>query len=228
MSVQFKKSPLLQAVCEFRFEEEQWKGEAVGQFFEKWRDRLPTLLMPDFGQDAIRFFSKDSTRCVAMYPSYLSVSLSAPYTHWNDFKGFIEAVLSDYHQLAPIESFSRVGLRYLNAIKVTPPQPFEDYVALAPRNPEGMEPSEHRKFGFVMEQAVMVYFDLNGELHFRQGSRGNPEEGILLNLDFATYDASLVNFSNVMAWLQVAHDEIETVFLANITPRAREMFEEEL
>lgn len=91
-----------------------------------------------------------------------------------------------------------------------------------------MEPSEHRKFGFVMEQAVMVYFDLNGELHFRQGSRGNPEEGILLNLDFATYDASLVNFSNVMAWLQVAHDEIETVFLANITPRAREMFEEEL
>lgn len=226
MAIRFEAPPLVQAVCEFQFDENNWKGEAAGQFFERWRERLPTLLMPDFGQDAIRFFSEDSTRCVAMCPGLLSVSLSAPYTNWDDFKEFIEQALRNYHELAPINEFSRVGLRYLNSIKVPRPEPFDKYITLPPRTPDGMEPSQQRKVGFFVERTSMIYLDLNGELSFFQGVRGDPDEGVLLNLDFATHDASLLNISNVMDWLETAHDEIEKVFLRSITAHTRKAFQE--
>lgn len=225
MKIQFEKPPVVEALCDFRFQGE-WDQTVPTRFHEKWHDRLPLLRTPEKEGEPFRFWSEDETRLVQIAPRILTANFKRFYGSWAELRNFAEEVLRDYVEIAGEQPFSRVGLRYLNAVVVPPDAPFSDYIVAAPTAPPGLETSDQRKVEVSVSHTSLVMNDINGKLIYSLSCRGIMEEGVLLDFDVSTLDVKPVNLQNVFEWLDEAHEEIKNVFLANVTEKARAAFGE--
>lgn len=146
MGRRYRNPPVIEALCEFRFEPGQpWDLAVPGLVYEKIRDDFPkrrqarvleariTARPSEVGQeilttDRMQFLRKDEKALIQVGRDLLAVNHLRPYPSWQAFLPLIRQGLSAYREAAHPSGLSRVGLRYINRIEIPGPSiKLEDY-----------------------------------------------------------------------------------------------------
>lgn len=203
----------------------------------------PAGQQPPLTSQHLRFLSRDRRFCVVVSSSRVSVETTA-YPGWRDFRVMVERALAAVAKTeAPVPGLTRVGLRYIDEIRVPDPGPdggrWTHYidprlsgaatVSLAGRPPADMQAALQFDLG-EGHAAVVRYGARRGQAVGdaplrRRGSHGSEEEYFLFDVDsfwLAPAD-SLPEFS-VDAAMTIAnrlHEPVRNIFEASITDDLR-------
>jgi len=246
MGRMYKSPPLVEALCEFRFDPGQpWDWTIPGLIYAKLGEEFPKkqqrksyeLSVHEGPQEAaqvrreldrMRFVRKDDTALVQVGHDILSVNHLRPYPHWPAFKELIARVLDTYREVVEPKGFHRIGLRYINRIEIPEREQFEigDYVTAIPQIPDALPQAFLRWF----QTTDLPLEDINGILTLQSGDiRGEecPDQAIfLLDLDCRTVRPDEIALDEAIEWVEKAHEKIESAFEACITPKCRNIFQE--
>ena len=243
MRRRYSKSPIVEAVCEFRFEPGDWDNvipgliwEQVRSLFPKRRNavRLDVESVPGVGgfehkvtqESLTQYLEEDERRFMQVGPKALTVNHLAPYTSWQEFKPLIQQAFHVYSQEAKPKAKTRIGLRYINRI-ILPDEKIDlaDVLEFRPHIGAAL-PKDHVSFTVGAE----FPFEQGRDILRLQAASTVPDHkrriGILLDLDYFTLLPDSVGSGENADWLEVAHAHIEDAFEGSITDRLRQIFEE--
>lgn len=221
-----KHSPLIEAVCEFRFSpDSKWDWTIPGLLASEVKDQYPDCkeVAPNvvvFGNDPgfspmperIQLISSDGLSMVQTGPKMLSVNRLAPYESWDAFRAQILAGIEAHATVCSWQPISRIGLLYVNRLEKEPSglSPLQ----IGPRNEK--LPSVVRMSGFIQEWNLE--FDHSG-LTLRVKGEDVSESGVILQMDAFTTDHSwLGNPATIGNWIDQAHETIYQVFKSALRP----------
>ncbi len=247
MSRKYKKSPIIEAICEFQFEENsEWDFTVPGLVYDRIQKEFPTRrqaarvtmgiqsnvgnITPQFGAvHLMQFLRRDEKALMQIGPHILSINLLHPYSSWTEFLPLIQTGFNEYCDVAKPKDVQRIGLRYINRIEV-PDQDarLEDCL-------------EFRPFIGPMLPQKLDSFVLGGQIAYENSrdilslqlaslpglelSTANP--AVILSLDYFLAKPKGVPLDEALKWIEKAHKNIEDVFEGCITDRLRASFKEE-
>lgn len=232
------KPPLVEAVCEFRFDPSvKWDWTVPGRLYDRIQDEFPRSeqvqgfgFMLQVGEgpqaafpavqgglDRVVMSREDGSALVQVGPNQLVVNHKLPYPGWDAFFVLIERILKSYLDLVP-SPFQRVGLRYINQIPVPADQTMEigSLLTLAPPIP----PEIDRPLMSFYQRYELHHDEPKGILVHQTGLQQSPESVpiLTLDLDFGSFPTSAPGVSEAGPWLQDAHDRVEQAFQASVNP----------
>lgn len=239
----YRNPPITEAICEFRFEPgKAWDWTIPGLVYSKIKDEFPLKqqenaleisLTPKEGKitqeltgslSKMQFLREDKRAMVQVGPDLLSVNLFPPYSSWDHFQPLIAKNLQIYREEANPKGVRRIGLRYINKIQFSSPSiELMDFFNFYPRIPEAVQ----QRHGPFAMRVMMLYGEEGKEgdaLNVRMGHLPLDEQGnlaIALDLDYYLAKQGEVNLDQVMEWVNIAHDNLEVMFEACMTDRAR-------
>lgn len=238
----YKNSPIEEALVEFRFKPSQeWDLTVPGKLHEKLKTEYSgkprhqkTVEASVGGQPhqqanvtfrealaRIQFPTVDGTRLVAVGPDLLSISVLKPYEGWEAFRPRIEKALSAYQEVVGAQPVIRIGVRYINVIKVPSPT---------------VEPSHYFHFSpqhSATVNAKMVNFVSRVELRYDDGIKllltqasnqsqsDRPE--FIVDLD-VVWDIQPIPVPEIMEVVERLHEREGSAFEALITDNSRSIF----
>jgi uncharacterized protein (TIGR04255 family) len=204
----------------------------------------PTVQQPPLTTKIYRFLSRDRRLCVVVSPSRFSVETTA-YPGWHNFRVMVGRALSAVASAdARIPGLTRVGLRYIDEIRVPDPEPGDGRwtryidprlsgaadIALGGQRAADMQAALQFDLGEGYA-AVVRYGARRGQAVgnaplLRRGSHGPDDEYFLFDIDsFWQPPSELPEFSLELT-LSIAdrlHEPVRTVFEAAITGDLREI-----
>jgi uncharacterized protein (TIGR04255 family) len=244
MSRKYRNPPIVEALCEFRFEPgAPWDMAIPGLVYERIRDNFPKRRQvksfevsvaagPEgIGQqvltaDRMQFLREDEKALIQVGPNLLAVNHLKPYPTWQEFLTLIRQGFDSYLTAANPKGIQRIGLRYINRIEL-PGERVElaDYFEFRPfvgeRLPQDYGP-------FIV--GIQIPFEDSRDVLRLQLASAAPETpdaiAVMLDLDYFLVRAGGVSQDEVFEWIEIAHSHVEDVFEACITDRLRQMFEE--
>jgi uncharacterized protein (TIGR04255 family) len=242
----YKKSPIIEAVCEVQFEENSsWDLAIPGLVYEKIRTKFPirrqaarvTLGIstpeeqggPQIGTVPImQFLRKDEKALIQIGPNLLSVNILKPYPSWQKFLPSIKQGVKSYSAVVMPDSIHRIGLRYINQINF-PGQniKLEDYLEFRPFIGSNLP----QDFGSFITGIQIPYENSRDILNLQLASLPNngisaDNAAIILSLDYVLLKPGEVALGEIFEWVEIAHSHIEEVFEASISETLRNLFEE--
>ena len=241
----YEKSPIVEAVCEFRFDPApEWDLTIPGLVYEHLRDQFPTKrnryglpveLGEVFAEETLKelykqarimqFVSEDEHSLVQLGHHFLSVNQLRPYQSWERFRSLIEVGLNAYWEVAKPTKFTRIGLRYINRIDIPEKEAqSNEYLNAYPVVPE---PAGQKNYSWL-QRIELPYKDQDAVLILHVGTINHAEhdaDPFMLDLDFSTQQHPPV-ISEVFTWLHQAHDHLEEMFESSITDKTRELIKE--
>lgn len=240
MSRVYNRAPLIEALCEFRFQEDKsWDLTLPGLLYQKIEGKFPIKreqnaieLQVNAGDEVLgkvtprlRFFTVDERRLIQIGPGLLSANSLPPYPSWHEFRELIEFALNSYLSVTTSPQLTRIGLRYINKLDLNSSAPLRQYLNYHPALPRDLNGTLRN----VVQRVEVDFTAENGVLILTLAS--TPSEGqaihsLILDIDFATRDPSLVSLSTALGWVDRAHEQVELVFEASITDELRRTFEE--
>lgn len=244
MGKRYRYPPIIEALCEFRFEPSvPWDLAIPGLVYEKVRANFPkrkqakifevnfeassaSLEQRLTSTDRIQFWREDEKALVQVDQNLLAVNQLKPYQSWQDFLPLIRQGFDAYVKVANPKGIQRIGLRYINRIEI-PGQDIEleDYLEFRPF----VGPDLPQNFDSFFAGIQIPYEQGRESLRLQIASTATeaPDRAaVLLDLDYYLAQPNHVTLENAFEWVQIAHDHIERVFEACITDRLREMFQE--
>ncbi len=244
MGRKYKNSPIIEALCEFRFEPGQpWDLTIPGLLYEKIRQRFPLRRQANQfrvsfgpGQEPaqaesqstgrMQFFREDEKALVQVDRDLLVVNHLKPYPTWQHFLPLIREAFDAYRQVAEPSSVRRIGLRYINRIEIPGPRiELGDYFCFTPR----LGPDVPKDFASFIVGIQVPYQNSRDTLRLQATTAAaQPPDtvAIMLDLDYFLAQPTQASLETVFEWLEVAHGHTEEVFEACITERLRETFKE--
>jgi uncharacterized protein (TIGR04255 family) len=244
MGKKYKNPPIVEALCEFRFDPSSpWDLAIPGLLYEKVRDefgkrRLVKAIETSFSggptgieqqvrsSDRMQFLRDDEKALIQVGPNLLSTNHLKPYPTWQEFFPIIRQAFDAYFQVASPKGLQRVGLRYINRIEIPGKSiELEDYFEFRPF----IGPRLPQRFGPFITGIQIPYEDSRDHLRLEiaNATVEKPDEvGVMLDLDFFLAQPDGLSMNNVFDWIEVAHSRVEEAFEACITDRLREIFEE--
>lgn len=244
MRHRYKKSPIAEAVCEFRFRgASDWDWTILGLVYQQIKAEFPQKrqeaafeinIAPQQGKveksvggslSKMQFLREDGSAMVQIGPDLLAINVLPPYPGWETFQALISRQFDIYNSIARPIGFKRIGLRYINKI-IFPTQSIEttEYFHYYPRLPEPVEQT-HGPFSMRVMHAYEGGRDV---LNIQMGNM-NPEgenPAIALDLDYYLNQPDKVELRKGLEWVSTAHENIEAMFEACITDKTRTLFEE--
>ncbi len=244
MGKRYKNSPILEAICEFRFPSEvPWDLTTPGSFYDKIKNTFPikeqhTTQSVEISesQSGIQhqlkidqrmfFYTNDKKTFVQIGNQVLGINCLKPYPSWDKFKPFIESPYKALKELIELKSPTRIGLRYINKIEVPKTNgDLSNYFEFRPLMGSNL-PQNLEKFNVG---CYLPFSDARDYCRIRLSS-ATPDKSdnnaYLLDLDYILDKKSAILPENVIEWVDHAHDETEKVFEGCITDQLREIFEE--
>jgi uncharacterized protein (TIGR04255 family) len=246
MSTIYENPPIVEAICEFRFEPGQpWDLTVPGLAYAKLKGEFPKRRgVPGFQVEWLRgsgptetaqglasqiariqFLREDEKALVQVADNFLAINHLKPYPAWQVFREMISRGLEAYREVAIPKGFKRIGLRYINRIAVPEERvEIEDFLVAVPKIPAVLP----QVFAAWAQRVEVPFEDANGVLALQSGSVKGEEaaQAFLLDLDFTSLKPQEVTLDKAMDWVERAHELVENAFEACITPRARELFKE--
>jgi len=245
MGKKYVSAPIIEALCEFQLPpDSKWDLTVPGLVYEKVSDEFPDkdqrLVQQQVGlaqtpeglqqqirtSERILLFSHDQKAFIQLGPHVMAVNCLKPYPSWEEFRGWIEKAFAALAETVNIETFQRIGLRYINRIEI--PGPSVDLDAYF----------EFRPFlGKNLPQNI-ANFIVGCVLPFSDGrdcckvqltnavAEGPDERAFLLDLDYFLVEPQAVARDGAMEWVESAHEEVEKLFEGCMSPRLRECFQE--
>lgn len=131
----YPNSTITEVVCDFHFKQPDgvgWQQSLFGEFFKVIQDQYPTMepgvnmglrinvgpqgIGPQYleKESRIRFSRPDNEYIVQLAPLNLVLNVLPPYPSWSKVMEEIENVWSKALGSVPVESITRIGLRYIN------------------------------------------------------------------------------------------------------------------
>lgn len=157
MARKYKKPPIAEAICEFRFQSDlPWDLATYGLLFEKLRDDLPKrkqtssleATTPSAGPDGVeqqwvqvdrlQLLQEDEKAIVQISPNALSINRLRPYTSWEEFLPLVQKSLAAYQEVADPKGFQQITLRYINRMDFGSSVELEDYFEFYPFVGQGL------------------------------------------------------------------------------------------
>lgn len=236
MAEKLKNAPMVESICEFRFDPSGWDWTIPGQLFDKIgtefsvRSQVQAMdlqIQPDPSKpaltsihttpDRVQLKRPDGTAMVQVGPYILAVNHFRPYPGWAEFKSLVMKIYSEYMGLVDKTEFQRVGLRYINVISI-PSQQFEigKYITL---DPPLAGPLNRRLDGFYQRYEI-AYDSPKGTLIHQTGIQ-IVEEGkaIMLDLDFVSTEVgNIEDPESVPQLIDSAHDRLHEAFVGSLNP----------
>jgi uncharacterized protein (TIGR04255 family) len=240
----YKKPPVAQAVCEFKFlSDNPWDWTIPGLIYQNIQNRFPGKQQEKGFEIQItaqpqkverttvpstltkmQFLNESKSEMVQVGPDLLAVNILSNYPGWDSFRGLIQEQLKIYREVARPVSFQRIGLRYMNHIQFPVPNiETTDYFNYYPKLPDSIAQTH----GPFTMQVLHAYNDDRDALALRMAINVPlaPRLVIILDLDYHLITPKGVKLDEAEAWIDQAHDKVETMFEACITDKARELFE---
>lgn len=242
MSRKYANPPIIEALCEFRFEPSTpWDMTIPGLIYKIIKDEYPhkeqtktievevrsvkgELEPKIMGSEQMRFSREDKAALIQINTNLISVHHKKPYPTWEVFFPMIKSGFNTYIEVVEPKGINRIGVRYINKITI-PSTTFkmEDYFNFIPHLGEGL-PQEHGPFFMGVE----ISYDAPRDVLRLQLTSAEPEEPgsttLILDLDYVLRDAGQFNIDDVFDWVQTAHDRVESIFEGCITDKLREIF----
>lgn len=239
----YENPPLIEAVCEFRFEPSQpWDWTIPGLIYDKVKFEYPKKRQQNIvevelraeqeelaqrlkgGVARMQFLREDERALIQVGPDLLTINHLKPYPNWETFKGMIAHALDIYRQVAVPKGIRRIGLRYINKIEILEPRvKIEDYLLAVPKVPETVP----QIFSTFVQRVEIPFEQANSVLVLQSGTiRDEQWEGtaFMLDLDFFTLRVNKLTLDSVMEWVERAHNEVERAFESCITDKTRTLF----
>lgn len=199
----YKKPPIQEVVCEFRFAAgEPWDLTVAGLIYERVRSTFPkrrvlTSVETEVGtgegevkqqirlQERAQFLREDEKAFLQIGPNLLAVNHLAPYPTWEQFVPLVRAGFYAYVEIAKPKGLSRLGLRYINRIEPGGERiALEEYFAFRPFVGESL-PQDFGNFRVGVESAYEDGRDwLRLQLATAAGQSGRL--AFILDLDYFT------------------------------------------
>ena len=244
MNRQYKKPPLVEAVCEFRFEpgspwdlaipgllykpplSDIFPNRKPGKAFEALVTAGPGGVQQQISQtDMAQFWKEDESALVQLSPDVLAVIHRKPYPGWLLFLPMIRQAVEAYQEVAKPNGLQRIGLRYVNQINFDQSRvELEDYFDFYPFVGERIA-QDHS--GFLV--GINIPFDDERDiLRLQMATIGEQKNAIsiVLDLDYFLRIPGSITFGNVFNWLDRAHARAEEAFEGCLKAAMRERFEE--
>ncbi len=244
MSRKYRNPPIIEALCEFRFEQDsEWDPTVYGLMYEKTKDDFPKrkkarqlslgLAAESDGMrqrvqasDRMQFLSSDEKTLVQVAENLLVVNKMAPYGSWEELVPTVMHCFDVYSEVATPTKVGRIGLRYINRLDLPGPRAdLEEFVEFRPHLGSAL-PQDHGPFSVSV---MLPYHQERDVLKLEFSSCEASSPAVLsatLDLDYFLAEAMDVDGQSVRNWLDAAHSQVERIFEACITDRLREVFDE--
>jgi len=248
MKRQYAHPPIVEAICEFRFEpDSQWDLTIPGLVYERMREQFPERRVKhgvqleveaEAGEEGIaqrikgampvmQFMTRDRRALVQIGQDILAINHLRPYPTWELYRSMITDTVRSYRQVVDAPRLRRLGLRYINRIDVVASEVLiEDYIRAYPMVPI---PEGAGALSGWVQRVEIPYEDDNGSLVVKSGavgSDGHTGSSFILDLDFGT-QKYVPSLDDAFMWLDRAHERIEEMFELTITDKTRELFDME-
>jgi uncharacterized protein (TIGR04255 family) len=235
MGPNLKSPPLVEAICEFRFDASSpWDWTIPGRLFEKIRTEFSERSQVDgFGLEIqaspgmlpvaqvhtapgrVQLKRPDGSAMVQVGQNVLAINHFRPYSNWVVFRDLVLEVIDDYYILTGNARLERIGLRYVNQI-VLPSAPLEigDFITLKPPL-TGLLDRPLRGF---YQRYELSYDSPAGVLVHQTGiQKSEARSSLIVDLDFGSNEVSnLRERQAVSSLLDAAHERVEEAFLASL------------
>ena len=246
MNQQYCNPPLVEAVCEFRFQGDQWDMAIPGLLSEKLKEHFPQRRqVPGFGltimgqadsvshrvtpQDILQLRRNDDTALIQVGQHLLSVNHLRPYPGWAGYLPLIREGFAAYRGLAEPKGFNRIGLRYINRLDFPGPTvEMADYLdfypfmgAKLPQDYFGSQMVVHVAFAEGRDSLRLRLYQIPPKV-------GAGQVSLHLDLDYFLGQPDKVSLDNVFEWLEEAHTRVEQVFEGCIKDSLRTRFNQEI
>lgn len=228
--VRFADPPLLEVVCEFRFEaDEAWNPLLVARIGELLRDTFPTSRLDEDDEDQIQFLAANDEALVQIGEHYLSVNYRFHYPSWEDYVPLVFQGLEAYVEAVRPTKISGAGLRYINLIDVENVGfSLSEYFNIYPFVHRDVAPNMVSDFSMGI---TTPYEDGHDEMRiqmYNTEGKSSSTSALLLDVQYYIRPSKTLdlNFNVVGEWLHTAHGHIKQAFLACITDKLREQFQE--
>jgi uncharacterized protein (TIGR04255 family) len=224
MAKHYKNPPLLEAVCEFKFQPpSSWDPAVPDLIYEKVQAQFPqretmnSLSEEEPATNAkTKFRRADGSALLQVSPKLLAINQLRPYPTWPQFKKTFLETYAIYRELARPAGITRLGLRYINQIEI-PGTKIEigRYLRGCPQGYHKLFLSTEFPFAAEGENLAMIIAHVpHGEGDFVR---------FYLDLDYGAFPATTEEIGPV---LERAHDRLEEIFEASLTDETRRLFGE--
>ncbi len=237
----YKKSPLIEALCEIKFADTEGDFTSWGGFYHKikktypQKSELPRGIEFQFtpNESSIkpaefvkRFISDDNAQLIQATKESLTLNRLSPYLGYVDFEKSFVKVLKIYTEIFSPKRITQLSMRYVNQI-IIPSSEFSlvDYFGLVPGLPEGVT-------DFISNVVVQLQIAPQIDNHFLQVTLRSAPSAVedkstffLDIFDAFAFDSDF-NETDIIKTMDDAHTNIEHVFEKIIREKLREVFQE--
>lgn len=236
MSRKYRKAPIVESVCEFRFQpDEAWDKSFPTKIHEHLHETFPkrseevvvqpaSLENPNYVTRLSRY---DERALVLIDVDRIAISQLKPYVTWKEFLPVIQQALSAYHSVVNPKEIHRIGLRYINLIEIPSQQ-------INPANYFNFSPSLQWPTPLSVESFFVglqiPFFEKRDILTMQLTSAVSeqPEtSAVVLDLDYALGKSGEIALDDSSDWLNEAHLHVENAFENCIKDSLRELFDQE-
>jgi uncharacterized protein (TIGR04255 family) len=227
MGKHYKNPPLLEAVCEFKFQPNpRWNPAVPDLIYEKVQAQFPQReTMNGLSEDEpaptakTKFRRADGSALLQVSPKLLAINQLRPYPTWRQFKQTILEAYAIYHELAQPAGITRLGLRYINQIEI-PGTKIEigRFLRGCPEGYHKLFLSTEFPFEAEQENLAMILAHVpHDEGDFSR---------FYLDLDYGAFPAPATAPETIATILERAHDRVEQIFETSLTDEMRRLFGE--
>lgn len=238
MSQPLNQSPLIEVLCEFRFEpSSDWDWTLPGRLYERIgqefsvrsqvnqvgliqqeTDNPETLAQIINIPQRIQLKRPDETAIVQVSPHILIVNHLTPYPLWEKFCSLALEIFSKYIDLCGDFTLAGIGLRYINEIPISPKgSEISKFITLNPNLTGVLD----RHLSSFYQRYDLDYDCLNAVLIHQTGIHENQdgESTIILDLDFDSEEVDTLRaIPEIKKWLDEAHQHLSEAFIASLNP----------
>lgn len=224
MSKHYKNPPIIEAVCEFKFQPPaNWNPAVPDLFYEKVQTQFPRretmhgLSAEEPAPSAkTKFRRADGSALLQVSPKLLAINQLRPYPTWPQFKQTILEAYAIYRELANPAGITRLGLRYINQIEISGTKlEIGRYLRGCPEGYHKLFLSTEFPFETEQENLAMILAHVpHDEGDFSR---------FYLDLDYGAFPKAA---EEIDAALERAHDRVEQIFEASLTDETRHLFGE--
>ncbi len=214
----YKKSPLIEAVFEVRFNPMLAVESSRDKFHDRIKDAFPNVAIPKSNQEPYIFAKGDQSWTVLISPILFAVSCKK-YEGFQVYKKESLRLLSIFGELFKMDKLVRSGLRYVNIIPFTRESgiiPLKNYLNIEINLPKAI-PSTFKAASLVFISQLE-----KGSITTRVEPVMSPDqtqEALILDFDYAK-EADL-SFKNLDLYLEESHMHTKALFEGLVTDKYR-------
>ena len=241
--IRFRKPPLVEALCEFRFQDSAILSNIIlGKFYEKIEKDFPKIEVyagidvqgedesgkksPTHSivvEETTRFMDEKQSRVIHVGPGLLIADQVSKYKDYPSFRSFVKNTMDIYNSIANPGKFKRICMRYINSIDIPRGKVLSEAFNIGFKIPEEFKkcPETYR---LKMDFCYSDRRDMLTVVFEREAPKGDSPSAVMLNFDYVLAQPEKM-CEDLLEWMDMAHESIEEAFHTCLTEETLISFE---